>query len=204
MSNDLQSLNANHIPGLELKDEIGLLSNTFKKLLLEVQTKQIQTEEKAYVDGLTGVYNRNKFDEVFYEEMVRIQRYPTKLSIAIIDIDRFKKCNDTYGHLIGDEVLIMIAKKINTTIRSTDLFARWGGEEFVILFKETSAEEAKIVSKNLKDEIQKLQHQIAGNLTASFGITQYIKGDTMESIFKRCDDALYIAKEQGRNRIEVL
>lgn len=110
----------------------------------------------------------------------------------------------TYGHLIGDEVLVMIAKSVNSNLRTTDTFARWGGEEFVILFKETSAEVAKMVAENLKDEIEKLHHATAKGITASFGVTQYIEGDTLESIFKRCDDALYRAKENGRNRVKVL
>jgi len=204
MSNDFQKLDAECTPGLQRKDEIGILSRTFKTLLLAVQEKQIETEKKAYLDASTGIYNRHKFDELFDEEIHRIKRYPNQLSIAIIDIDKFKDFNDRYGHLVGDEILIMMTQSITNNIREIDVFARWGGEEFVILFKETSAEEAKIISKKLKDGIQKLQHKTAGKITASFGLTQYIKGDTTETIFKRCDDALYKAKQNGRNRIEVL
>jgi diguanylate cyclase (GGDEF)-like protein len=204
LSSDFQSLNPKSTPGLELKDEIGILSRTFNILLQAVQEKQIETEQKAYYDGLTGVYNRHKFDGIFNEEINRVKRYSHQLSIALIDIDKFKDFNDTYGHLVGDEVLIMMAQNVNNHIRSADVFARWGGEEFIILFRETAVEDAKVISKKLKDEIQKLQHKTAGKITASFGLTQYIKGDTTQSIFKRCDKALYIAKENGRNRIEVL
>jgi len=172
--------------------------------ITELKAKQDVTKEKAYIDGLTKVYNRNKFDEVFEKEMTVVKRYNHKLSIAIIDIDKFKDINDSYGHLIGDEVLIMIAQNINTHLRETDVFARWGGEEFVILFKETNINNAKIVSLKLKDDIEKLQHPTAGNITVSFGLTEYIKGDTQETLFKRCDDALYTAKHNGRNRVEVL
>ncbi len=124
--------------------------------------------------------------------------------MAIIDIDKFKDFNDTYGHLIGDEVLIMMAQSVNDSVRGTDTFARWGGEEFLILFKDTSIENAKMVSEKLRNKIEKLQHPTAGSITASFGLTQYIDGDTTKSMFKRCDDALYKAKEDGRNRVEVL
>ena len=203
MSNDFQNLNANTTPGSNLKDEIGILSKAFKVLLEAVQEKQIKTERKAYYDSLTGVYNRNKLDEMFNEEIQRLKRYPANLSIAIMDIDKFKNFNDTYGHLIGDEVLVMIAQNVNSNVRNTDVFARWGGEEFVILFKETSIEEAITITNKLKDKIQALEHNIAEGTTASFGITQYIEGDTVETIFKRCDDALYRAKENGRNRVEV-
>ncbi|MEA2018001.1 MAG: GGDEF domain-containing protein, partial [Campylobacterota bacterium] len=122
----------------------------------------------------------------------------------IIDIDKFKNFNDTYGHLIGDEVLITMAQTVKTHVRETDTFARWGGEEFVILFKNTSIKNAKIVSEYIKDRIEENEHKIAGKITASFGLTQYKENDTIETIFKRCDDALYVAKENGRNRVEIL
>jgi len=163
---------------------------------------QLKTEKKAYFDNLTKVYNRNKFNEIFERELLRVKRYNNKLSIAIIDIDKFKDFNDSFGHLIGDEVLIMMAQAINKNVRDTDTFARWGGEEFTILFKETDLETATRISKKLKDKIESLNHPIAGKITASFGVTQYKDGDTFETIFERCDKALYVAKENGRNRVE--
>ena len=119
----------------------------------------------------------------------------------MFDIDHFKDFNDTYGHLIGDEVLIMLAENIDKHVRNTDTFARWGGEEFVILFPETTTEEAKIVCEKLRISIEHLSHKTAGGITASFGITQYIENDTIKTMFKRCDDALYEAKENGRNMV---
>ncbi len=172
--------------------------------ITQLKAKHEAAKKKAYYDGLTNVYNRNKFDETLEEELQRASRYENDLSIAIIDIDKFKDFNDTYGHLIGDEVLIMVAQYVNKNLRETDTFARWGGEEFVILFKNTSKEDARAVSDKLRDEISGLSHHSAGNVTVSFGITSYQNGDTLKSIFKRCDDALYIAKENGRNRVEVL
>jgi len=160
--------------------------------------------EKAYIDGLTQVFNRNKFDEVFNDEFKNTKRYGTQFSLAILDIDMFKLFNDNYGHLIGDEVLIRLAQTVKKSVRETDVFARWGGEEFVILFKNTPIEKAKTISEKLRNKIEKNKHPIAGHITASFGITQYVDGDTIKSIFKRCDDALYIAKQNGRNRVETL
>ena len=162
------------------------------------------TEKKAYIDNLTQVYNRNKFDEIFKNEFKNTKRYNIPLSISIFDVDKFKLFNDNYGHLIGDEVLAMIAKVVKNSLRETDIFARWGGEEFVILFKSTPVEKANIISQKLKDKIEQSKHSIAGNVTASFGITEYVDTDNIQSIFKRCDDALYIAKQNGRNRIEIL
>ncbi len=172
--------------------------------ITQIKAKQVMTEKKAYMDGLTGIYNRNKFDEIFSEEILRVKRYNYNLSLAILDIDKFKDFNDKYGHLIGDEVLISLARTVNKNVRESDVFARWGGEEFVILFKETSIENANIVSQKLKDNIENIQHPIAGSITASFGLSEYVVGDTAESLFKRCDEALYLAKENGRNRIEIL
>ncbi|MCD6172532.1 MAG: GGDEF domain-containing protein, partial [Sulfurimonas sp.] len=169
-----------------------------------MQAKQELTNKKAYIDSLTKVYNRNKFDEIMNDEFIRVKRFHHSFSMAILDIDKFKDFNDKYGHLIGDEVLIMMAQSVNGNIRKTDAFARWGGEEFVILFREISSDRAKIVSQKLKDEIEKLHHKVAGGITVSFGVTEYVDGDTIETLFKRCDDALYKAKENGRNRVEVL
>ena len=169
--------------------------------ITKLKEKEIKIENKAYYDGLTAVYNRNKFDEIIEEEMHRIKRYKHPLSIAIIDIDHFKNFNDTYGHLIGDEVLIMLAQTLNNKIRDTDTFARWGGEEFVILFTETTIENTKIIAENLRKSIEDLEHKVAGKITVSFGITQYIEDDSLETMFKRCDEALYLAKDQGRNRV---
>ncbi|MEA3370875.1 MAG: diguanylate cyclase [Campylobacterota bacterium] len=172
--------------------------------ITKMKEQQTETEIKAYLDGLTGISNRNKFDEIIGNEMKNSQRYHRPLSMAILDIDKFKDFNDTYGHLIGDEVLIMLAQNVKYCIRETDVFARWGGEEFVLLFRETDVVQAKIVSDKIRKHIAELKHETAGSITASFGVTAFKDGDTLDGMFKRCDDALYKAKESGRNRVEVL
>ena len=108
-----------------------------------MQEELIKVENKAYIDGLTGVYNRNKFNELFENELERVKRYNVPLSISILDIDRFKSFNDKFGHSIGDEVLISMAQTVNNNIRTNDIFARWGGEEFIIMFINTPLEKAK-------------------------------------------------------------
>ena len=169
-----------------------------------MKERQVQTEKKAYFDGLTSVYNRHKFDEIIKNEIKNSQRYHRPLSMAILDIDKFKNFNDVYGHLIGDEVLVMLAQHVKDSIRETDVFARWGGEEFVILFREVDVLQAKIVSDKIRESIAELEHETAGHITASFGVTEFKEDDTLETMFKRCDEALYKAKEAGRNRVEVL
>ena len=171
--------------------------------ITKMTIEKVNIEQKAYYDGLTGVYNRNKLNEFFERELLRVQRYKHNLSVAIIDIDHFKNFNDTHGHLVGDEVLIMLAQQVEKKVRKTDIFARWGGEEFVILFVETALDDAKVTANNIREHIGQLSHKTAGKVTASFGLTQYQEGDNLESLFKRCDDALYLAKENGRNRVEV-
>ena len=166
--------------------------------------EKIVIEQKAYRDGLTNIYNRHKFDELFARELERVKRYKFSMSLAILDIDHFKLFNDNYGHLIGDEVLIVLANNLGNKLRKTDVFARWGGEEFIILFIETNLEDAVISSNNIRKNIEKLEHKIAGKISVSLGVTQYQENDTLESLFKRCDEALYLAKENGRNRVESL
>ena len=169
--------------------------------ITKLKEKEIKIQRKAYIDGLTQIYNRNKFDEISQNELKRDIRYKIDLSIAIIDIDHFKDFNDKHGHLIGDEILIMLAQNINSHVRDTDTFARWGGEEFVILFPETNKDSVKIICEKFRVSIEKLLHPQAGGITASFGVTQYEADDTLETMFKRCDDALYEAKASGRNMV---
>ncbi|NOR57470.1 MAG: diguanylate cyclase [Sulfurimonas sp.] len=159
------------------------------------------TELKVYKDSLTGISNRDKFEEVFEYELKQSKRYNRPLSLALLDIDKFKDFNDKYGHLIGDEVLIMLSEKIQSNTRESDLFARWGGEEFVLLFSNTNLQNALNSSENFRRIIEKLEHKSAGAVTVSFGVTEYKEGDTLESMFKRADDALYEAKNSGRNCI---
>ncbi len=169
----------------------------------EMTMEKINIRHKIYFDKLTGVHNRAKMEEVLTYELQQHKRYNTPFSFIIIDIDNFKNFNDTYGHIIGDEVLISVAKISNRTIRKSDTFARWGGEEFALLLSNTELENARIVAENIRKAIENLDHRVAGKITASFGVTGSKKDDTIESIFKRADDALYKAKDKGRNRVEL-
>lgn len=164
--------------------------------------EKIVIEQKAYRDGLTNIYNRHKFDELFEIELERVKRYKLPMSMAILDIDHFKLFNDNYGHLIGDEVLIILANNLGAELRKTDIFARWGGEEFIILFIETKLDDAIVCSNKIREHIEKLEHETAGKISVSLGVTEYQENDTLEMLFSRCDEALYTAKENGRNRVE--
>ncbi len=172
--------------------------------ITRITLRKLLAEQKAYTDELTGVANRNKFNEVFKKELLRVERYGGMFSIAILDIDNFKKFNDNFGHLIGDEVLISLASECKKSLRAVDLFARWGGEEFIILFPETKIEDAIISSKKLRKNIENLKHKTAGKITCSFGVTSFKENDTLEKMFERADKALYNAKKNGKNRVETL
>jgi len=117
----------------------------------------------------------------------------------MLDIDHFKNFNDKFGHLIGDEILIMLANEVDKHTRATDLFARWGGEEFVILFNNISLKSAKLKADEIRKQIQSLKHITAGGVTASFGVAEIKEDDTMKTLLRRADEALYEAKESGRN-----
>ena len=180
---------------------ISLVEKVAKNIIVEKENKELKIElaNMAYKDGLTGAFNRNKFQEVFEYEQKQSKRYSKPLSIAMFDIDYFKKLNDEYGHLVGDEILVNLTKIVTNEIRDTDLFARWGGEEFVILFNNTTYEDAISKSNSIKDIVQNTNHPIAGNITISFGVTQLKDDDILKSTLKRVDLALYEAKDAGRN-----
>ena len=120
----------------------------------------------------------------------------------MFDIDHFKKINDTYGHTTGDIVLKEIAQVVTETIRKYDIVARWGGEEFVILVPNSKAEETALMAEKIRETIEKYAFTEAGTVTCSFGVTEYKDGDSIDSLVTRADEALYKAKEQGRNRVE--
>lgn len=156
---------------------------------------------KAHYDSLTNTYNRNKFNEVFKEEREDALRYNRPLSLLVIDIDNFKKINDSYGHTMGDVVLIELVKVIRNSIRKEDFFARWGGEEFVILLANTPLENAKKAAEHLRKTIEKTDIMNL-KVTMSVGVSQLSINDTQETLFKRCDEALYMAKKEGKNRVK--
>ncbi len=169
--------------------------------ITRMNIEKLSTEKKAYHDQLTGLYNRNKFDELFELEMNRVKRYGVQSSLVMLDIDHFKRFNDTYGHLIGDKVLVALADTIAHNIRNTDVFARWGGEEFILLLPETPLHAACKLVEKLRQKVHEIEIEEAAPVTASFGVTQLRSDDTLKSAFRRADEALYEAKGAGRDCI---
>lgn len=177
-----------------------LLERSYK----EVFSTHEQLTQFATTDKLTGLYNRAKLDALLQNELDRTEQFHHTFGLVIMDIDHFKKINDTYGHLAGDTVLREVSKLITERLRPTDKVIRWGGEEFLFIYAETDQKEVFERVKKLCLKIEQHRFSIPEGITASFGLTHYSKGDTIDSVIKRADDAMYLAKNSGRNRIEFL
>lgn len=163
-------------------------------------TKITTLSNDAKRDTLTGLYNKKYFNKIVKQYCKNEEQF----SLAVIDIDNFKKVNDTFGHLIGDQVLQEFVSLINKHLGSSDLFARWGGEEFLILFRNISLNEAKEKLDTIHQMIHKYQFIKIGHLTSSFGLTDKRDNDDLYSFIDRADKALYHAKRDGKDRIVVI
>lgn len=161
-------------------------------------------EEMAVTDELTRLFNRRYFYQELKKEMERSKRYQEHLSLLIIDLDHFKKVNDTYGHSAGDIVLKTVAQKIKSGLRTTDFACRYGGEEFVIVLPKTSVADAMNLAERVRQEISvstvQIENQQELHVTLSIGVGEYLNGETMELLINRADEALYKAKQNGRNQ----
>ena len=168
--------------------------------LFEIQKK---LEEQATIDELTKAYNRKSFNERLDEKIEMFKRYESSFCMALIDIDDFKVVNDTYGHDVGDKVLVRVCEVIRNNIRNTDLLFRIGGEEFVILYPKTLINEAFLSVEQIRNLIKKENIIENHQITISTGLTQINKNDNEDSIFKRVDDLMYISKKNGKNRVTI-
>lgn len=169
------------------------------RLLVGIRRKWSQLEEQSTHDGLTSAFNRETFDEILDEEMSRAKRYRVALSLCIIDLDNFKTINDTYGHPQGDRLLKDFAERVHNVIRTTDCFARYGGDEFCILLSHTDLIQAEKFLNRLLLETQEWL-----DTSFSAGVTTYRPAEDKISFVTRADLALYQAKREGKNRIRCL
>lgn len=164
-----------------------------------------KVERLSIADGLTGLYNRRYISERFVDEFSKASRYQTPLSILIMDVDHFKKVNDSFGHQVGDNALVGVAQVLRQSVRETDMVGRYGGEEFVVLLPHTPMEQARIVAEKIRQAVAAAPVEGMGGqaLTISIGVAGYpdIPAADMEDLVRRADAALYRAKEEGRNRV---
>jgi diguanylate cyclase (GGDEF)-like protein len=167
--------------------------------ILEQKNRQLLT--LATKDRLTGVNNRHMFEEQFKKEYAFAMRYGVALHLFILDIDHFKTINDTYGHLVGDAVLKEFAHLVETSARSSDFFARWGGEEFVLLVHNSSDDDAKQIAEKVRERIAEHPFEFVGAVTCSIGLCRVDPEIPLSDNIARADTALYRAKHEGRDRV---
>ncbi|MCP4272159.1 MAG: GGDEF domain-containing protein [Gammaproteobacteria bacterium] len=189
---------------------ITVLIVIFAAISLRKSTKrQKQLEDEllhmANIDKMTGIYNRRKFEELLQWNIKVFDRYNNNASILLLDIDHFKNVNDTFGHHVGDEVLIAVVETCKKALRNSDVFGRYGGEEFIALLPETDREQASVVAEKLRQSIAATSiptNQGSIHVTVSIGIAHF--GDiaelSLDSVTMQADDCLYLAKKQGRNQ----
>lgn len=169
-------------------------------------TERVRTEERlrqlATTDTLTGICNRRRLDEALASEINRSARFASPLSFVLFDVDHFKRINDNFGNQTGDRVLTQLALVVGDSIRTTDLFARWGGEEFGVLLPGSDLNAGRLLAEKLRIALEKYSFPDAGRITCSFGVAEYEPGDTPDRLMKKVDRCLYHAKASGRNRVE--
>ena len=185
---------------LTARAEVDRAHNKISRLESELQLMG----EKVHEDHLTGILNRRGLDEAYGRETARANRQNTPLCFALLDIDNFKRLNDTHGHKIGDDALIYLVEAVKYTTRSEDVVARYGGEEFVILLPNTDLDEAVMILSRIRRNLTKkffLHENMRLLITFSAGLAKYQSGEQQEQIFKRADEALYRAKKNGKNQI---
>ncbi|WP_235015327.1 ABC transporter substrate-binding protein [Oceanicoccus sp. KOV_DT_Chl] len=166
-------------------------------------TDKKKIEVLSVTDTLTGLANRRHLDESIYGCLDVANRYGRTFSIVLFDLDHFKQVNDTYGHLIGDQILKIIGSILRQNTRNVDLSGRWGGEEFLLICPETEVNAAATLAELLRTIIVQYEFPGASRQTCSFGVAQWVQGDSSETLLSRADKALYAAKDQGRNRVVI-
>ena len=195
------------------KELISLTYSRWANLMKEYQeelfeiNKILENKNKKYetlatTDPLTGLYNRFKFSELYLSTYKTMIQRENKASIIMLDIDHFKKINDTHGHNNGDKALIQVSHAILKTLRNVDIVCRWGGEEFVALIPTASLDIATKLAQKIREQIELLDIEVIGKITASFGVSQVKEGEMMEDAVDRADKALYLAKKSGRNCVK--
>ena len=188
----------------QLKEHLEQTTNKSEKLQQELERAQ----EEILLDPLTGLYNRKAFDKKIAAYIKAYQDEGKIFSFVMIDIDYFKKFNDQYGHLMGDQVLMFMGRILSREMKGKDFVGRYGGEEFVMLMEGASLDDACIVANKIRKSLSGVQlkysktGQVLGKIAISAGIAAMKDNDTVESLVKRADDALYMAKQSGRNNVK--
>ncbi len=193
-----------HLP-VRQNDELGFATRVFNGMVAELQRSHTQLEQLATTDSLTGIANRKLILETLVKQFDYYQRYGTEFSILMIDIDYFKKTNDTYGHQAGDTVLRQLGAIFPEILRNVDTAGRYGGEEFLVILVKTGGEKAQHTAERIRHTVQQHQFTFGSNqlqVTISIGVAKILEDDTNEgNLISRADQALYQAKANGRNQV---
>ncbi|MGB5823009.1 MAG: diguanylate cyclase [Proteocatella sp.] len=171
------------------------------KVNMENKNLILELKKMSEMDKLTNIYNRMMLDKVLLKQKESYDRYKKRCSVIIMDIDFFKRVNDTYGHNVGDKVLYEIADLLKNNISKKDVVGRWGGEEFLIICKGADLSKAMILAESLRKAIECYSFTEVGHITASFGVSEFYDETSIEQVVERADKALYKSKRNGRNRV---
>lgn len=190
---------------MDFKKKLKVLNpeirKNMEKILKDLEKNIDYLYTIATIDEKTGIYNNKFFNQLAEIEISKAKR-GMPLSLLIIDIDNFKKLNDTYGHLTGDKILENIAQALKKSVRKYDIYSRFGGEEFFVLLPNTIIKRAVIVANRIRKNIEQFPLFKRYKITISGGVSQYKKNDSLSKLSNRADKALYKAKHKGKNRIE--
>ncbi|MEO1814915.1 MAG: diguanylate cyclase [Acetobacterium sp.] len=188
-------------PLKELEERTHLLRKLVEQRTKSLKQAYDELTDLINRDRLTQLSSRHYFEEALINEQTRFKNFKRDYTLMLMDIDDFKSINDQYGHQIGDEILKSVAATIRKAVRKTDIVARWGGDEFVILLPETELDRAMVIGESIRKAVQNGEYQIATEITLSIGISGAQANCEAQSLFRIVDDAMYLAKKTGKNQI---
>ena len=171
------------------------------RLVEEMQLKNRQLESLAHTDELTGLFNRNAFEQLVLDGPAYERRRSEPTCILLLDLDHFKRINDTHGHKAGDAALVRTAERIRGMVRQDDRIYRWGGEEFLVLAQDTTLEAASGLAERIRTAVGTTEDPLHGSISVSIGVAERVPGEDKDAWFRRADLALYRAKKLGRDRV---
>lgn len=181
---------------------------TDERFQKQVYQENMELKDKLRIDPLTQVANRHFFDFQIAKRLEESSVFSNAFGILVIDIDHFKKINDTYGHLVGDEILKIVAQSLSSNVSKTDLVSRWGGEEFIIIVDVANQEDLFKIAERLRHVVAASSYELEKNktiqVTISIGGTLVKKQDTSKTLIARADDNMYFVKQNGRNQTKIL
>ena len=186
-----------------LVDEMRQALHKLEQTNQELRESLVELDRLASTDKLTGAWNRRRLEEAVASEMDRLKRYDHPLCALVIDVDFFKRVNDNYGHAAGDSLLVELTGRLRSVLRVTDSLTRWGGEEFIALCPDTMLSTAGVLAQRLRREVERKPFALAGGITVSIGAAECMPDESWEAWFQRADAALFRAKANGRNQVQL-